>query len=77
MTTRITPQCVTCVHYLPATDTAGAPPFPRCAVFPAGIPWPIWDNEADNQQPYDGDHGLRWEPAWTGAQFPERSVTGP
>jgi hypothetical protein len=64
MTSRMVPQCLTCVHY------QDDEPQPRCAVFPAGIPWPIWDNDADHRQPYKGDDGRRWAPAWPGAQFP-------
>jgi hypothetical protein len=70
VTTRDTPQCLTCLHY-------EAPPGEHavCTVFPAGIPWPIWDNTADHRQPYEGDNGQRWTAAWPGAKFPERAFT--
>jgi hypothetical protein len=74
MTTRETPQCLTCLHYTPPTDDAA--PMPdvfRCTVFPAAIPWPIWDNTADHRRPYEGDNGQRWTAAWPGAKFPERA----
>lgn len=42
---------------------------PFCAAFPDGIPAAIYDNQVDHRQPYEGDHGLRWEPA-AGLRFP-------
>jgi 2'-5' RNA ligase len=42
---------------------------PFCAAFPDGIPAAIWDNQADHREPYEGDHGLRWE-SLDGQAFP-------
>jgi len=33
-----------------------------CDAFPAGIPWPIQDGDADHRKPYPGDGGLMFEP---------------
>jgi hypothetical protein len=32
-----------------------------CKAFPAGIPDVIFNNEFDHRQPYEGDHGIRFE----------------
>ena len=75
MTTRDTPQCLTCVYYQPPDSGHAMGDVFRCTVFPAGIPWPIWDNKADHRKPYQGDNGQRWTAAWPGATFPERAFT--
>ena len=75
MTTRETPQCLTCLHYQPPEGAHSVGDVFRCTVFPAAIPWPIWDNTADHRKPYGGDNGQRWTTAWPGAEFPERAFT--
>lgn len=34
-----------------------------CAAFPAGIPDEIFSGQFDHRKAYDGDGGIRWEPA--------------
>ena len=72
MTLRPLPQCLTCSRFespldMPATGQT-------CAAFPDGIPDTIWWNRADHRQPFDGDHGLRWE-SRDGAKFPEELLS--
>lgn len=71
MTTRLQAQCATCARYrspFSSENTTGlAGPF--CAAFPDSIPQQIWTNRADHRQPFENDHGLRWESS--GESFPE------
>lgn len=48
-------QCLLCKHF----NFAGE----GCAAFPAGIPPEILSGEFDHRKAYDGDGGIRWEPA--------------
>lgn len=48
------PQCMNCVHRR-TLDT--------CTAFPGGIPVTIIMNAADHRKPFEGDHGIRWDPA--------------
>ncbi len=47
-------QCVHCTHADPNDG--------KCTAFPDGIPMPILRNRADHREPYEGDHGVRFEP---------------
>jgi hypothetical protein len=47
-------QCVWCRHRMDDGQ--------RCRAFPAGIPEAILTNQYDHRRPYDGDHGVRFEP---------------
>lgn len=47
-------QCNLCKHYL----GGGA-----CEAFLEGIPAPIRTGDFDHRKAYDGDGGIRWEPA--------------
>ncbi|MBI2301792.1 MAG: cytoplasmic protein [Armatimonadetes bacterium] len=35
----------------------------RCTAFPGGIPQPILLGTHDHRQPFEGDHGILYEPA--------------
>ena len=66
MTTRLPAQCLSCKHWVSPLDrddpeARGDEPTQICAAYPAGIPDEIWWNRADHREPYDGDHGIRWE----------------
>lgn len=54
------PQCLACIHYIPATDAESEQGRETCAAFPDGIPRRIWQGEADHRGPYRGDHGIRF-----------------
>ena len=50
-------QCPKCRHRkLDVED------WPQCAAFPDGIPREILSAEHDHTEPYEGDHGIRFEP---------------
>lgn len=51
------PQCFDCKHFRPGAGYT-------CDAFPdpPGIPEPILVNDHDHTEPYDGDHGIRFEP---------------
>jgi hypothetical protein len=63
----LTRQCFNCSHWAKGSDPI------VCAAFPGGIPAAILSSKADHTQPFDGDHGLRFEPMKEGAE----SGTGP
>lgn len=71
MTTNLRPaQCLFCARRaFPAVSSAGAA-VQSCTAYPGGIPAPIWHNQADHREPYDGDQGQRFEPL-PGAAFPD------
>jgi hypothetical protein len=46
-------QCRSCAHWHYATI--------HCDAFPDGIPIKILINDVSHQQPYPGDHGIRFE----------------
>lgn len=49
------PQCFRCKHLF------GGAAY-NCDAFPTGIPEAILTNDHDHRKPYDGDHGIRFEP---------------
>jgi hypothetical protein len=79
MTSRPTPQCITCAHWVSPLDrtddnAAEAEPTQECKAFPladGGIPDDIWWNRFDHRQPHEGDHGIQWEQLDSGTPFPE------
>ncbi len=50
------PVCLDCRHFV---DEKG--PL-KCAAFPEGIPEEILNGEVDHHEPYEGDHGIQYEP---------------
>lgn len=48
-------QCLLCKHFNLASE--------GCAAFPLGIPEEILSGQHDHRKAYDGDGGIRWEPA--------------
>jgi hypothetical protein len=54
-------QCDLCAHRMNGAV---------CKAFPHGIPDPIMLNEVDHRQPYEGDHGIHWEPEDPGDKHP-------
>ncbi|HEY7092361.1 MAG TPA: hypothetical protein VH393_04240 [Ktedonobacterales bacterium] len=51
----------------PDYEAIRKPKTGRCTAFPgaakgAPIPEPIWHNAADHRKPYDGDHGIQFQP---------------
>lgn len=50
-------QCGYCKHH------AGVGQYPVCAAFPGWIPDAIQMNKVDHRQPFEGDQGIRFEPA--------------
>ncbi|GAB4191747.1 MAG: hypothetical protein Kow00105_05800 [Phycisphaeraceae bacterium] len=63
MTFIIPVQCHTCKHYKASTFCEAFPKDP-------GIPRVILENQFDHRQPYEGDHGVRWEPNKPGLKHP-------
>ena len=53
------PQCFDCKHLFLGKDNPGM----KCSAFPDGIPIEIRKNRHDHRQPYQGDHGIRFEPS--------------
>ncbi len=51
------PQCAFCKHLLREDITAN-----RCSAFSGGIPVTIFLNDHDHRAPYNGDHGIQFEP---------------
>ncbi len=74
MTSRPTPQCLTCDRWVsPLEHSEGKQ---TCTAYPAGIPTPILDNQLDHRMPYLGDRGLTWTPR-PGFEFPQWALTSP
>lgn len=48
------PVCVLCAHH--------AGKYRRCAAFTDEIPLEIWNGDNPHTAPYEGDHGLRFQP---------------
>lgn len=69
MTSRLPPQCLSCAHWISPLESDGS--TQTCAAFPDEIPESIWWNQADHRDPYEGDHGIRWEPLVGDLDFPE------
>lgn len=46
-------QCAECEHHYGALT---------CYAFPDGIPEPILTGQFDHAEPFEGDHGIRFEP---------------
>ncbi len=67
-------QCSACKHYRGLEQIPGqgemrdADQVPTCAAFPAGIPDKITLERFDHRKPWPGDGGIRWEPAYPGAE---------
>lgn len=60
-------QCIYCKHFQGATSQGNPQgnPFatPKiCAAFPQGIPQEVLLTIHDHRLPFDGDHGVRYEP---------------
>lgn len=75
MTTRPSPQCLTCRHWVSPLqrddeDAKSAEPTQICDAFRTGIPDEIWANRADHREPYEGDQGIQFE-ANPGMTFPD------
>lgn len=67
MTGAIPPICLYCKHYRPKALNF------ECAAFPDGIPEAIIESGADHRQPFDGDHGIQFEPkSKAGAVYAEQ-----
>jgi hypothetical protein len=52
----VPPICAGCVHL------TGTLLDPKCAAFPAGIPWEILLSKVDHRKPYPGDLSIQFEP---------------
>jgi len=50
-------QCLSCRHFV----WEGREKI--CTAFTDRIPEDLYGNMYDHRYPYDGDHGIRWEPA--------------
>ncbi len=56
MTSIAPPICAGCKHRI------GDLRDPKCAAFPAGIPWDILLSKADHRAPFPGDGGVTFDP---------------
>jgi len=52
------PICMSCKHLRIELDESSM----TCEAFPDGIPEPILSMDHDHHEPYEGDHGIRYEP---------------
>ena len=57
--TKVEWSCLICKHKSPNSPLDR---FPKCAAFPAGIPFSIIAGVADHRKPHKGDNGIRFEP---------------
>lgn len=53
----ISPVCSVCKHYNPRETR-----LKICTAFPDGIPEDIWMGRNSHTEPYEGDHGIQFEP---------------
>ncbi len=60
-------QCLYCKHFRGRRGAAG--PGYRCTAYPEGIPAPIVLGEHNHEEPFPGDHGIRFE-----AKHPSRTA---
>lgn len=51
------PVCNLCTHYHINREEKNT-----CDAFPDGIPEEIWVGDNDHTKPYEGDHGIQFEP---------------
>lgn len=51
-------QCLQCLHYYGDFEKHDQ----HCAAFPKGIPDKVWKTEFDHNNPFEGDHGVRFVP---------------
>jgi hypothetical protein len=71
VTTVAPPICSGCAHLM------GDLKDPKCAAFPAGIPWPILLSETDHRKPYPDDLGIQFDPKTPDdAKYAERMFEG-
>lgn len=57
---KIFSSCTKCKHYKGYKESA-----PVCSAFLKGIPPEIWLEKASHKKPYNGDHGIQFEPYGT------------
>lgn len=58
MTSIAMPICIGCRHY----DRSMPGPGIRCTAFPDGVPDEIFESRADHRRPFEGDHGILFDP---------------
>jgi hypothetical protein len=62
VTTYAMPICGNCQHLARQPGSRKAVVPWRCTAFPDGIPEAILHSEVDHRQPFEGDHGIQFEP---------------
>lgn len=78
MTSRLPPQCLTCLHWISPLDVGdGTGDTQTCKAYPDQIPDDIWWNRADHRQAQPGDHGVHWQARDAKATFPEYVMVKP
>ena len=50
-------NCINCKHWEIHSDD-----LYQCKAFPDGIPPEIWTGKISHDNPYEGDHGIQFEP---------------
>jgi hypothetical protein len=58
--TLLSSLCEVCKHIIPGYGNNS----PTCEAFTEGIPEEIWTNKVKHTNPYPGDKGIRFEPAY-------------